>query len=313
MPITISEILDNLKKNPSQETSKSNPGAPGNSMYWTIIRLIQAGGSETVNTFANQLGIAPDILLERVKSFRDLYPDFPVRVKHNPDNPNETVISLNPGQLAEVRDIVSSISPEHMLDDAIKRHLPNKPEDELIKVHVLFDAFRHNLSPYSPYSAPLAELVRSVFYATPGLKDIRDTGSTPIIVINTLDSLLVVMPVVGADENGYFADHHHVLEARYMAQTFAEGNLEYNLFIPILVSLDFVIDARRAALLDPKVCMLPLWGLVKLLGFLQTSDSRITSSQAFVHIHELSQKSVAYDGHVLETIKYLEGQHEIQN
>lgn len=273
------ELIEKYKTRKPSPTFVS-PQFEEHPIYWILIRLIHLGAYETLEAVSAQVGLDPRDVSALLEAAKDANEDFPISNAAHMET-REEIVRISPGSLNELRDAALSISPEHMPPPyvmAIKNGTKEKCFTELV-----FRDFRVD-------SKDVLPVVSSILDATPGLEDYRvslSQGGRNLFVVQMPALQVLLLPVCGMPNDGYFADVREVLFLREDA--YREANLMYALArtLPLIISTGFTMGAQNACLHEPKVLLVSLWAFLKLVGFLQVRRDRALSNQALGRMHDL--------------------------
>jgi hypothetical protein len=256
----------------------ANTIVDGHPLYWILIRLIQLGTFEPLDAICAQIGLdakTVEILFDVASSET---PDFPLSITlHN--KTRERIIQIDPNALDILRDAAQKISPEHMPPYTVNRILSDGTS-ESVSTELYLHMYRNN-------DVDLVSETVSLFRATPGLDDIRIievAGKPKFFVIQTPQVQLLFLPASGYLSNGYFADRAEVLDVRAEAVEQVNSIYDIDKTKPIVISTGFTKEAQKVCLHQPKVLLMSIWALLKLLANIENTNKKSAGPKAFTYI-----------------------------
>jgi hypothetical protein len=278
-------------------------------VYWLLLKMSQLGRPELLSVVALQLGVQEMALRMAIETIHVSNPLFPLSIGKHLKTRHDTV-HIDQDAVGRLRQAAIEVSPEHMPDQLFKEQRDGKIVD--IGAEYFFHVFSQPPSPEHP-KYPVHDVLR-IFEATEGIDDaqiVKREQREKLIEILTPNVQIIVMPVCGPSETGFYADRLDVLDLRDESQQCSTAAYPPEKTLPLIISLGFTQSARLACLSSPKVLLIELWAFLRIIGSVQKIKHRNAGQQAFSHIkHLLNEPSSSTgrfypDGFVNPTVTFL--------
>lgn len=249
----------------------------GHPIYWMLIQLAQSGSYESIDVLSSRYGVTEDALKLLIDAARSVEDSLPLVYATN-EITGETNIRIEQDVLHQVWEAAMSVSPEHMPPTKVVKMVGGKKEE--IDSRLVIDVFRGKIEQYNAIDEMF-----SICSASIENKHIEKTSfnDVDLILARTGYTTLAILPTVGLPENGYYSSRSSVLEARAIAQELEESQNQS--VRAILVSYGFTENAKSAALLDPRVTVVPIWVFLRLFDAIHNLSKNASRASLLILDH----------------------------
>jgi len=283
MSIPLTEIVSNYKRQ-TPDPSFVSTFFQEHPIYWLLIKIAHLGRPELLSVMALQLGVKDESLRMAIQATKIANTSFPISMGKQLRTRLDTV-QIDPNLVTNLRQAILEVSPDHMPPHIVQWKKGERREG--IGTEYFFHIFSSDTE-----VVPAKELL-PIFEATEGLDDARivDVDDLSLIQIITPRLQIMLLPIRGNQNVGYYADGRHVLDIRDQANRFVSAAYDISKTLPIVTSIGFTKHARISCFDPPKVLLVDLWALLKLMGRLQIAANRTASHRALTHM-----RNIIYNG-----------------